>query len=263
MANLVAKLSCDGCILDRENSFTVQYSNTNLKLIEEFKRDVVDVFGNTKIKIVKRGSIYIARTTGLIGFIITKYFGSMHAVEVPSLIKNSNIYIKSAFIRGVFDDESTVHKGHGQIRLKMLNRRFVNGIKSILENDFKISCSDVLEDSSSKFSKNTHYYFLISNRFNLEKFRDRISFTHPKKAIRLNQRLSNVIKAEYPKGVSGSLIYDILKNSSMTSKEIAYILNRSNRIVQTHLNNLKEKGLVNYQPIKRRYSYEFLWKVVK
>lgn len=80
---------------------------------------------------------------------------------------------------------------------------------------------------------------------------------------RLEIRLSNFKKMEYPKNIAQTLIYDILKSAPMTSKEIALILNRRKRIVHHHLTKLKERGLVNYSKIKRKYSYEFLWKVKK
>jgi len=260
LSMLVSKLNCDGSVSE-PYSFTAEYVNKNKRLIEDFKSSINNIFGNTEIKCYTNDGIIRARITGYLGFLITIFFGHTDADRIPTEISKSNLDIKRAFIRNVFDDEGCVSKDTGQIKLKMLHKEFIKDVKDILEDDFGIKCSNISEDRSSRYSNNTYYYFRISNRFNLQRFRDEIGFSHLKKMRRLEHRLRNVKKIEYPKHVAQPLIYDILKSSPMTTKEIAYILNRGKRIVQSHLNELKKKGLVCYELIKRRYSYEFLWKV--
>jgi hypothetical protein len=262
LATIVSKLNCDGSVSE-SNSFTATYVNKNKKLIEDFKNKIKRSFGDMEIAVNTANGISVARVTGFLGLIITVFFGHTKATMVPNQIMNSCLEVKKAFIRNVFDDEGSVHKTHGQIRLKMLNKPFVEGVKYILEKDFGIKCSDIFEDRSSRYSNNTHYYFLISNRFNLKKFKNEIGFCHPDKMRKLNVRLSNVKKMEYPKHAANRLIYDILKFSPMTSGEVSFILNRSKRIVHSHLNELKRNNLVCCEYIKRKNYYEFLWKAKK
>ena len=258
MSQLLGKICGDGCVQDF-NSYSVDYVNKCEELLDEFKRLIIIKIGNTKFHEIENNGVTVISVTGLVGYIFTTFFDFVHSRRVPNYILNGNEEVKRGFLRAIFDDEGTVSKYTGQIKLKMIHKRFVCDIKSMLKDLGIITTKISKEKSKNRFGK-IAYYFTINGRKNLELFLKKISFTHPEKLKKLTNRLNSYKLEEYQKMEPQRLILDILsKDGSLTAKELATKINRKKRTIQFHLNNLRKKNKLTFQKIKRKFVYEYLW----
>ncbi len=129
-----------------------------------------------------------------------------------------------------------------------------------LVNEFNIKTSKVIKEHDKRNGRD-YYFFLISGMYNIKKFHDEIGFFHPKKKDLMIKHLNNIKTPNYGYKAK-NLVYNVLKeNGSLTAKHIALKLNRDKRIVHQHLVNLKKQNLVDYTKIKRKFVYEYLWKI--
>ena len=109
LANILAKFHCDGCIRPI-NGGTTEYVNKLSILINEFQNNISKIFGQVPFNIYKnKQGIFRIRIPLFIGRILYYKF-QMNRMRVPDLIKQSNKTIKSAYLRGVFDDEVQLMK---------------------------------------------------------------------------------------------------------------------------------------------------------
>ena len=246
LAGLLANLYCDGSI-DKNNSFTGEYVNTCKELREQLKKYFLDSIGKPayfyekEYKFKHKQGVGKVRIPSFIVKILYKKF-KLYKDKIPKQIFNSNNKIKSFYLKSIFNDEGTVHKEHGKIKLKMKPKSYVNDIKDILENKFHIKCSKIaLELNQNK----KYYYFTISGQYNLRKFYNLVGFTHPKKLERLERRLNSYKEDNYGYDAR-NYVLDALKKGPKTVKQIANSIKRDSRTVQHHLNNLKRENLVAY-----------------
>ena len=258
LAQILANLYCDGSI-EESNCYVSTYCNSYRALIERFKNNFRECFG--QIDFYERStSVIDIRIPCFIGRLLCQKF-KINDDRVPTQIINSSAEIKSAYLQAVFDDEGSIHNGHGQIRIKMKPKSYIEDIHKLV-NEFNIETSKVIKEHDKRNGRD-HYYFLISGMYNIKKFHDKIGFFHPKKNKMILSHIQN-IKTENYGYKARNLVLDVLKkNESLTAKQIAVILNRDRRIVHQHLTNLKKQNLVDYTKIKRKFVYEYLWKAIK
>lgn len=259
LSGLIANLYCDGSI-DENNSFTSEYINTCKELREQIKKYFLNsvgkpaYFSEKEYKFKHKKNVGKVRIPSFVIKALNKKF-KLNDDKIPKPIINSNNKIKSFYLRSVFDDEGTVHKEHGQIKLKMKPRSYVNDVKAILEENFHIKCSEIaLELKQDK----KYYYFTISGQYNLRRFYNLVGFTHPKKLERLKRRLSSYKENNYGYGAR-NYVLNVLEKSPKTADQIAKIIKRDKRTIQHHLNNLKKDSLISSTKIKRKFVYEYLW----
>jgi len=262
MGQLLGKICGDGCVQD-DNSYTTSYNNKCDELIKEFEQLFIKNIGNTNFYERENNGVKVITVTGLMGKIISSFFDFKHSKTVPKCIMQGNENAKRGFLRSIFDDEATVNKIHGEIRLKMKYYNFVSDIKKLL-NNLGIITSEIKKDTSKNRFGKVAYYFTITGRSNLTKLLEMVGFTHPKKMKRLVNRINSYKEEQYLKGEPQNLIFNILlKYGPKTAKEIAKIMNRNKRTVQFHLDTLKNKDLIFYKKIKRKFNYEYLWVLKK
>ncbi len=187
LANVLAKLYCDGCI-EKKNSYTATYYNLCYKLISEFKENVSACFGTVPFY-ERKTHLYWVRIPNIISRTLYEKF-RLGRHRVPVQVMNANSQIKGAYLRAVFDDEGSVNKIHGQIRLKMKHKTFLQDIQRLLR-DLGVECSG-LTRSISGFGHEA-WQFGITSRGNFSKFYKSIGFSHPDKLEKLQNRLKSYI----------------------------------------------------------------------
>jgi len=257
LAQILANLYCDGSI-EKDNCYVSTYMNGCKELIERFKNNFRKCFGTIDLY-ERQTNVSNVRIPCFIGKrLYTKF--ELDKDKVPKQIKEAPEDIKGAYLQAVFDDEGSIHKTHGQIRIKMKPKSYIEDIQKLIW-ELGIQTSSVIEELDKR-SGRKYYFFLVSGFYNLKKFSEKIGFFHPKKKERLIQHLNNVKILNYGYKAQ-ELVLDVLrKYGPLTAEEIAKKLNRGKRIIQIHLNNLKKQSLVSYEKVKRRFVYEYLWKVM-
>ena len=163
-------------------------------------------------------------------------------------------------MQAVFDDEGSIHKTHGQIRIKMKHKPYVKDIQTLIQ-EFDINTSSVIREIDKRNGRK-YYYFLISGAYNLENFSKEIGFFHPKKRKILIEHLRNIKSLNYGYNAQNIVLNVLRKRGSLTVKKISRELNRDRRVINHHLNNLKKKCLVESKKLKRKSTYEYLWTAI-
>ena len=117
---------------DRINRASISYFNTNIDLINSFRKDMNEFFGvkmtyMPKLIKVSVQSIRIADTLSKLGKYRTREW------RIPELIKNSNKEIKLEWIKAFCYDEGYTPKNRRVIRIKSMNKNGLEDIKEILQ----------------------------------------------------------------------------------------------------------------------------------
>jgi hypothetical protein len=184
LAQILANLYCDGSI-EKNNCYVSTYMNGNLDLIQRFKQNFTSCFGNYEFY-ERKTNVNNVRIPCFIGKVLYQKF-NLGEDNVPDQIINSDKKIKSAYLQAAFDDEGSIHKDHGQIRIKMKPKFYIGDIQKMIR-EFGINTSSVIEEIDKRNGRK-YYYFLISGRNNLREFNEKIGFLHPNKKKRLEKRL--------------------------------------------------------------------------
>lgn len=198
LALLVAKGIGDGSI--ETNKMRFSYWNTEPALIKEVCESVGVAIGKTRVTItkLKDGRIQ-AKFSPFIGFVL-HFAGvpignkTLQSFDVPGwIVKNRNKKVKTAFLRGLFDDEGCVSytkKSRTRRILLALGKskkckksllNFLDTVCNIL-NEFEISTGSItLQKEYTASCAKVMLRFGIYNKENIEKFAQRIRLTHPEK----------------------------------------------------------------------------------
>lgn len=188
LARCLAKICGDGNIGERY----IRYNNTCNVLLEEFKTDMISLFGNLHFTEgqVNSGTAYVILSNKK----ITQYFKKFHPtfksfdIYVPSQIMNSKISIKKEFLRAYYDDEGCVGlrlynntlEWKRNITLSSNSFRILEEIKKIFFEDFNI-CSNKIIRNNCNSIYDLSYVLSITGKENIIKFKKNIGFKHPKK----------------------------------------------------------------------------------
>ena len=176
----------DGCLIKRENigAYTIEFDQKN----KEWLKKLNDCFGNvfkktTNVKKTKRGY----------------YRLSIHSKEIfdqlqklmknrMQLVENSSTACKASFLRGVFDAESSVHPNRFVIALSNKNTDLLKFCKELLE-DFDIKTGSICRSNRDVFE------VCIFGRENLQKYKEKIGFSHPNRIKKLDRILNRYIRS--------------------------------------------------------------------
>jgi len=267
LASLLGHVLGDGHIKKDEQHF--HYTNKNKDLIEEVKLEIKNLFGiEIKEYFREEKQIYdlnfpvvIAKLLILCDF--PKGRKSTQILSIPDWIKNGSLEIKSAFIRALFDDEAWVEIkqggfciGFGQnkkVELIESHKSFMEDIR-ILLSGMNIYTNNVYE--RSRVGDSIQLGFKIVGYPNLLNFSKEISFTSKQKLERLLFTLDNFKQIQYSKKEAKLKVLEELKSSPLKSKEIANRLNRDQKTIWKHLNQLRKRDLV----IKIGTKNKVFWK---
>jgi len=258
LVQVLANLYCDGSI-EKNNCYVSTYINGCNELIDRFKNNFISCFGN--IELYERNShIKNVRIPCFIGKMLYNKF-KLYKDNIPFQIINSSKEIKAKYLQAVFDDEGTINKIHGQIRIKMKPKSYIEDVQKLI-NELGIKTSKTTKEFDKRNSRE-YYFFSISGMYNLRKFQKEVDFYHPKKKKILIEHLENIKIENYGYNAKDIVNELLKKHGPLTAKQIGNILNRDKRTIHWHLNNLKKMNLVNYTKLKRKFVYEYLWDIVK
>lgn len=255
LASLVGHIFGDGHI--EKCGMKSDFVNKNIELINEVKGNIKFLFGiDIKEHFRKENSIFelfipatIAKIFVFLG--IPDGRKTTQEFNVPEWIRGGSLEIKASFIRAIFDDEAWVEKaqggfciGFGQNKRAALlesHREFLEEIRTILR-ELEINSSNIFERSEKDDS--IQLGFKIIGLPNLLNFSSRIGFTSSEKARRLNFIMNNFRQIQFGKKEAKLKILEELKNGQMKSKELGERLNRDQKTVWKHLNQLRKRNMV-------------------
>lgn len=260
LAKICGHLIGDGGIRLTKGDYAVHYTNKNPFLIEQFKQDILKIFGSIesyyyKYKIKDKNiDLKVIRFPSIIGVILMEFFGPMikDTKKVLDIILDSNKKSKSLFLQALFDDEGCVSSN--RIIIEISNKKIIEAIKNILESEFFIQPTNISEKTHEKGQNS--YRLEIHGRKDICSFYNEINFSHPKKKEKLKGYVDNykttILKSR--KGEIKKLIIDILKKENNKNVyEIAKHLKREpKRAFKKHLFDLEKEGTVKVKKGKNR-----------
>lgn len=167
------------------NRYYVRYVNMEKTLVEQFIKDIKEVFGRKVVKLRK----YEYGVCGKWIYNILKENGDLksHKWFIPPIIMNSKEFIKEEWLRAFFDDEGYVSRN--AIYLKIVNKKGLMQIKNLLK-EFRIE-SKLYKPIIPQNLNHRIAYRLAILRNNLVEFCKHINFSHPKKRMQLNKIVKN------------------------------------------------------------------------
>ena len=146
LAQILANLYCDGTIVET-NCYTATYYNGYKELIIRFKDNVIRTFG--KIDLYEwKTNVNAINLPAFIGKLLCQKF-NLNEDRIPTSIINSSKEIKSAYLQAVFDDEGSVHSTHGQIRIKMKPKTYIEDLQKLVQ-EFDIETSQVIKEHDKR-----------------------------------------------------------------------------------------------------------------
>tara|TARA_Y100000310_G_C20409731_1_gene681349 strand:- start:81 stop:806 length:726 start_codon:yes stop_codon:yes gene_type:complete len=225
------------------------------ELVERFKNNFVKCFGKTDLY-ERETNVTNVRIPCFIGRILYKKF-KLYEHKIPIQIKKSSKNIKAAYLQAAFDDEGSIHKTHGQIRIKMKPQSYIEDIQKLIQ-EFNIETSQIIEELDKRHNRK-YYFFLISGFYNIKKFSEKIGFFHPKKKERLTKHLKNVKMLSYGYKAKNLVLNTLKECGPLTTKDIARKLGRNKKTIYFHLNGLKKQNIVSFKKLRRKFVYEYLW----
>lgn len=269
----------------------VFYSNSERILLDQFKRDVINLFGKCNISLVNNEQkIYISKTVSRIFYEKLNYLKGLeiqYDIGIDQDILKSNPQLKSEAIKAYFDDEGRFHANSLEIvrsrDMSHLSKnllteiirnpknhrkyapRFLLDLKTMLE-EFDIEVSEpyfykgdllICVDPYGYLRLTVGWRLRISGEKNIKLFKDKIGFAHPKRNKKLNDYLNNikVHKAQHNKAWKLALeMCKVLdeKNQEITVKNLLRTSNRKITQIRRWIYNLKRLGYIKERPIKNK-----------
>jgi len=161
--------------------YEVGYCNTDNKLLEEFSKDVFDIY---KIKVRKRKTTdLVFKSKRVYSRIKELGGGNTRGWKIGNDILQSGKMVKSFWLRAFFDDEGTIDKTNNVIRVKSMNKKGLFQSRDMM-NSINIPCRITGPNCDDS-------YYLTVSRKDSKLFQRVIGFNHPKKKSRLEKILEN------------------------------------------------------------------------
>jgi hypothetical protein len=201
LARVVSHLMGDGCVSKRYFA----YYNKNQVLLENFKNDVKELFGEIHFisgKVNSGTSFYMIQNKEVLNFLksLIEDYRSF-SLHLPNFIKTKEL--KKEFLKAIFDDEGCValrvFVKTGEIKRNITlcakSEFFLSQIKGILEKEFIIKCNRLIKYVKKVNNKEFPYWVLsITGKDNFVKFKENINFYHPDKKNKLDLMISSYVK---------------------------------------------------------------------
>ena len=164
--------------------YEIGYCNTDNKLLEEFSKDVFDVY---KIKVRKRKSTDLVFKSKRVYSRIKELGGeNTRSWSIGKEILQSKKRAKSFWLIAFFDDEGTIDKKKFVVRVKSMNEIGLIQARGLMDT---IGIPSRITGPNCDDS----WYLTVSRR-DLKKFKKEIGFNHPEKKLWLDKILNNRIK---------------------------------------------------------------------
>jgi len=202
MARCIARISGDGYLYHRY----IRYANKCPELIEEFKKDIKQEFGNVKFTegIGNSGTPFVQIHGKYIIDQFLNYLDNYHSdkISVPKCIQMSDKDIKAHYLRAYFEDEGCVairkfqKTGEWKRNLTISSNslKLLEGLK-ILFLEFGIISNRIIPNRRG-LSKDNTYVLSITGRSNFKKFCICFPLIHPDKTSKLRFLLESYIRKE-------------------------------------------------------------------
>lgn len=197
LVRIVARICGDGHLSDRQ----IMYFNTCPTLIEEFKLDIKNQFGNPGMSGGKMnsGTPYVAVYGKHIVNHLKKYLQSYnsHNISIPKAFLESDRMLRE-FLRTFYDDEGCAalrlnrktNEWKRNITLSSNSYKILSQVKQVLLNLGIRSNKIIRNHRSSK--RDQSFLLSITGKENFIAFREKIGFKHPRK-----KRVTNLIIESY------------------------------------------------------------------
>lgn len=253
---LIAKTCGDGSVL---SDWRFHYTNNQLNLIEEVINAVTKAIGETKPTIHKRmrkSVTYEVKFSSVVGFILhmlaaPKGYKINQSYFIPQWIMNGSLEVKSAFLRGLFDDESTVSYNKSlksrrivlclgkELQFKNSLEYFLQQVKMLLF-DFGINSNPLRVQTV--YGDKLMMELAIYQKRNFEKFKRDIGFSHQNKSRILNEMISSYTNQHQTRDLILRTVYNT--QIPLTTKQVADINYIPQKLAESHLCKLNLDGLV-------------------
>ena len=192
LARIAAHIIGDGGMQRSPTDLTVYYANKNGKLIDQFKNDILDTLGTVEFKDYTYKGTAILILPSIVGIILTKFFGEQQneTKHIPKIIFKSDKKMKAVFLGSLYDDEGSVSISSKCILFKMISENVVKDCRNMLK-EFSIRPGNLKFADNAHSSSKRIYYFYLSGKPDLEKFKKYFTLFHSDKSNQLNKILAN------------------------------------------------------------------------
>ncbi len=197
LARIFGHILGDGGIhlIKGEGKYRAFYVNNNEKLLDCFKKDILQTFGEVKIyfrRREKRGDeIWLPSTIGYFLYLLLAYDKNIEK-RVPKIIGESKSdCLKGAFLQAIYDDDGFLYPKKKMVVIAFHKINLLKDIKKLIS-DLKIKSNKILTHNSKKRSQ--MHYFSITGKANIEMFKEKVNFLHPIKKEKLNLLLKSYKK---------------------------------------------------------------------
>jgi len=249
LIRIIAHVIGDGGISKRQGNKTVTYSNKADELLEQFKKDIQQVFGEIEPMSIhdKKSKCIELFYPSIIGFLLNKIIGLQSGMDkhVPDLILNISERFRHIFLRALFDDEGNVNMEAYKINFEIASYGIIRDVKLMLER-LSIKTSNIVRvDRNEK--ERPRYKITINGRENIAKYNRMIGFSSKEKSEKL-KTLINFYKIPHRnKTEVKEAIINILRERRMSFYELATELQNQNiGAFRYSLRKLVQLGLVSF-----------------
>ena len=172
---------------------TIQLTNIDTEVINNFKRIVAEQFGIIDIKYDGRYSYYFSSSP--IGNLI-KNLGipakaKSKTISVPNYLISMPKEFIASYLQGLFDTDGHVHPvpSGTQVSYYTISKQMMNGVKYLL---LRLDIQ-----STFRYRKDGTYELTISDTESLIKFKEKIKLSHQQRRVALDK----IVKTKYSKPV--------------------------------------------------------------
>jgi len=230
----------------KDTDMTVYYANTDIPLAERFTKDILNIFSEVSHTEYEYLGAKIVIFPSIVGFLLTKFFGEQQneSKHIPEIILNSDKEIQAIFLRSIYDDEGSISIASNCILIKMTSRIVIEDCRKLLKN-FDIKPGKIKFKDHQGTNEKRVYYFYLSGKPDLEKFKKHINFEHSVKSKQLIKLLSNYKMAGFKHGEARQQIFEQIQvGNGITVKELSKKLRMPPSAIRMHTRKLKNKNLI-------------------
>lgn len=220
------------------------YTNSNIKLIDNFQKLIISVFGNVRGKLYKSPSgAYQFRSSKVISDLIKSFYDinfDSSKSRIPEKIKYLPQEFSIAIIKAFGDDEATVDTNH-RISFYSTNKHVLLSIKDLLK-------KKLMFNNVSLFKKSKYYFYLTIKAKDIEKYYNTIGFNHSLKMAKLSKIIEirkNSYKVRRRKNQTKNEILNLLSHQNLSTEDLTLKLRISRSNVNIPLKELENKGLIS------------------
>jgi len=271
MSKITGHIIGDGGIYNLNGTYVAHYSNKSNFLINAFKKDIIDIFGNTDIYTFydKRKDAYRITLPSIVGLILNLVLRKQNdqSKHIPKIILNADKKIKSSFLKALYDDEGDVSLGSSDgggrsIGLSQKNKKVIDGIKKILK-EFRITPGKTGKSTDYR-TMTTYYNFAITGKHDFEKFAKEISFDHSEKKEKIKIMLKSYQIDRYKKGEMENKIIELLSKNNMNFIDISKCLKRRpEHRIRKKLLNLEKNNIIASEKNINGFKVYYLKSMIK